>query len=190
MKLLRLARSFVLCGILAISAAGPVRAQDDGPAVYDERLVKAAFIYNFAKFTDWPQDAFESADSPLRICVLGANTLGSAMSTIVGKTVRARPVVASQVPTAGAARGCHVVFVGKSRRADLPAIIETLAERPTLLVSDMKNFARLGGTINLYKRKSRLRFQVNIGAASKAGLRLSSKMLKLGEIVTTQAAGR
>lgn len=192
MKLARMFRTALLCGILVILAAGSVRAQSDGPPrnVYDERMVKAAFIYNFAKFTDWPQEAFESADSPLRVCVLGTNTLGTAISTIVGKTVKTRPVVASQIPDAKLSAGCHVIFVSKTKRSELPAILDVLHARPLLLISDMPNFARLGGTINLYKRKSRLRFKINLEAAGKAGLRLSSKMLKLGEIVTTQAAGR
>ncbi|MFQ5774751.1 MAG: YfiR family protein [Kiloniellaceae bacterium] len=159
--------------VAVASAAEPTR----------EYLIKAAFLYNFAKFTEWPKGAFAGASTSLQVCVLGEDPFGPALESIAGKPINGRIVVVRRVGSIGAARPCHMVFVSASEEARLTSILETLGARPILTVADMPNFARAGGIINLKTNdEDKLRFEINVRTARRAGLKLSSKLLNLAEL--------
>ena len=147
-----------------------------------EYLIKAAFLYNFAKFTDWPTSAFATADVPLTICVLGEDPFGSALEAIDGKEIKGRIVAVRRLANEAGADSCHVIFISASEESRLAGILGSLRDRPVLTVADMPDFARAGGIINLKTNKEdRIRFDINIGRAQQAGLRMSSKLLSLAE---------
>jgi len=147
-----------------------------------EYLIKAAFLYNFAKFTEWPAAAFASADSPLTICVLGDDPFGAALDAIDGKEIKGRTVSVRRLADTAVAEACHVIFISISEETRLTDILDILRGRPVLTVADMPEFARTGGIINLKtNEEERIRFDINIGKAQQAGLRMSSKLLSLAE---------
>ena len=152
-----------------------------------EYLIKAVFLYNFAKFTTWPAESFPDPQAPLRLCILGEDAFGAAMESIDGKSIKQRPLAVIRIAQVSDAVRCHILFISTSEEERLRAILDDLRERPILTIADMPDFARAGGTINLKTVEDRIRFDINVDAANAADLRLSSKLLRLGNIVSAGA---
>ncbi len=152
-----------------------------------EYLLKAVFLYNFAKFTTWPAESFRDPQAPLRVCIIGDDPFGAAMESIEGKSIKKRRLAVIRIAQISDAERCHILFISTSEEERLRAILDDLHERPILTISDMPNFARAGGTISLKTVGDQIRFDINVDAANAADLRLSSKLLRLGNIVSTGA---
>lgn len=167
----------------AAALDGAQAAQAGEPKVTREYLIKAALLYNFAKFTDWPAHSFEGPDAPLLICVLGSDPFGPALKTIEGKVIKNRPVVTRVVSRVLDSRRCHVIFVSDSERSRLAEILELVGDDPILTIADMPDFAVSGGIINLKVVDNKSRFDINLAAAHRANLKLSSKLLILAQQV-------
>jgi hypothetical protein len=150
---------------------------------FDEYAVKAAFLYNFAKFVEWPPEKFASADAPLLICIVGENPFGGALATLSGKSVDRRPVEVRNIPTTTSLDPCHIVFLGRAEQDSFKPLLAKLARLPILTVSDIGDFTRSGGMIGLIEAEQRIRFSINLTAARRANLNLSSQLLKLATTV-------
>jgi hypothetical protein len=158
----------------------PARALPPTP----EYEVKAAFLYNFMQFVEWPETAFAAAEAPVCIGVLGDDPFGSALEEIVrGETVGDRPLVVHRSREVTDLIECQVVFISKSEEGRMPALLDALEPRPVLTVGEVAGFARSGGIINFYLEESRVRFEINAKVAQRQGLRMSSQLLNLGRIV-------
>ena len=166
---------------LALAAAlGSARAQ---APVADEYPVKAAFLFNFAKFVEWPADAFRGNDDPFAICVMGQNPFGSALEdTVRDKTVANRGFVVRGVSNAQQASKCQIVFVTASERKRFHSLLEELRGHSILTVGEAEDFTANGGVINFKLKDARVRIEIDTGAAERAKLRISSKLLSLAEI--------
>lgn len=166
-----------LCFSLVLLAGVFARAQT-APTEYQ---IKAAFIYHFAEFVDWPPQAFTGASSPMVIGILGENVFGDNLQrTINGKTVRGHPLQVKQFTSLAEATNCQVLFISASEKDNLPKILAQLQGGNTLTVGEkMDNFLSTGGMINLVIVEAKVRFQINNEAAKKAGLTISSKLLTL-----------
>ncbi len=161
-------------------AAVGTQADDAGPSpAAGEHLVKAAFLYNFAKFTDWPDEAFADAAAPLRICALGHESLGPALASLEGKKIRGRQVEAARLESHEQVGGCHLVYIGVTAREHLQHILERLEGRPVLTVTEMPSAGEPGGMINLVVVAQKIRFHIDPAVAQSAGLSFSSKLLAL-----------
>lgn len=148
-----------------------------------EYRIKAAFIYNFAKFTRWPAGSFADDEAPLDFCIYGDDPFAGALDAVAGRTIRGRRVVVRRIAAIEASAGCHLLFISDSEAGRLTGILAALGDRPVLTVADMPDFARAGGIINLTTNADdKLRFEINTGTARRAGLKLSSKLLSLAEI--------
>jgi hypothetical protein len=146
--------------------------------------VKAALIYNFAQFVTWPDQAFSGPNAPFRICVLTDNPSTNVMErTFRGKSVRGRPIQIEQSGDIQGVMKCHILFVGQTMKDRMPEIMRAVGSREILTIGDMDRFAESGGIIGLYEENNKMRFEVNLGAARRAHLAISSKMLKAGKIV-------
>jgi hypothetical protein len=173
---------------LFLAAAGPVGLRATVmPAAHAaeqsrEYLIKAAFLYNFAKFTEWPDAAFDGQAAPIQVCVLGQDPFGHSLQSIEGKVIRGREVTVLRIANPKVAVNCHVLFISESEQNRLAAILEVLGDRPVLTIADMPDFARTGGIINLKTLKEKVRFEINVGTARRAGLKLSAKLLSLAQI--------
>jgi hypothetical protein len=154
----------------------------------DEYQVKAAFLYNFAKFVEWPELTFKTDKDPMRICVLGQNPFGNALvEGVGGKTILGRPLVVSGISDAGQGADCQILFIGSSERKRLRSIFADVRMTGVLTVGETEGFATQGGIVNFKLEDGRVRLEINIEAAGQAKLRISSKVLNLAQIVNTKA---
>lgn len=148
----------------------------------NEYQVKAAILYNLAKFVDWPGDAFADPLAPLSVCVLGADPFGTVLDdTLRGRMVGRRVVVARRL--AEVAGGCHVLFVANSERKRLAAILDRLRTESVLTVGEADGFAEQGGMIGLLTDGDRVRFEINVDAAEHARLKLSARLMALASSI-------
>jgi hypothetical protein len=157
-------------------------AAQNGAAEYD---VKAAYLYNFARFVEWPAAApHRQSEATLDICVLGQDPFGTRLDAMMADaTVRGRKLATRRLTSATAAAGCHVLFVSASERQEVTQILATLARADVLTVSDMPEFVRLGGMLQFVVQGNRVRFDVNLAACEAAGLRVSSDLLRVASSV-------
>jgi hypothetical protein len=150
----------------------------------DEYRIKAAFLYNFAKFIEWPVQAFKSPSDPIVIGVLGKNPFGDALADAVsGKTLGGRAFQVREVTDAQQAAACQIVFVSSSERKRLGPLFSRIGNASVLTVGETDNFASEGGIINFKIDAGIVRLQINVEAARKQQLRISAKLLNLAEIV-------
>jgi uncharacterized protein DUF4154 len=159
-----------------------IRAQQPKPGEYK---VKAVYLYNFGKFVQWPE-ARETRDQlePFLICVLGKNPFGGLLeSTIKGEDVNGMHLSAKRVTNAADTTGCRILFISSSETDRLGKILEELQSKPILTVSDIANFCDRGGMIQFELKDEKVRFAVNMTAAEKAGLTLSSQLVKVATSV-------
>jgi hypothetical protein len=153
-----------------------------------EYQVKAAFLYNFARFVEWPAPTFKTDMDPLRICVLGLDPFGGALSETVGaKTVLGRPFTVTGISETSQAAACQILFISASEKKRYRAIFADLRTSAILTVGETDGFANQGGIVNFKLENGRVRFEVNVEAAGLAKLRISSKVLKLAQIVDSGA---
>ena len=150
---------------------------------YNEYAVKAAYLYNFAKFVEWPPGAFSKNDAPLVICIAGDNPFGDTLTVISNKTVDNHPVEVRNTSVMASFDRCHIIFISRAEQGRFKTVLAKLARLPILTVSDISGFAQFGGMIELFEAEQRIRFNININAARQANLRLSSQLLKLATIV-------
>ena len=149
----------------------------------EEYAIKAAYLYNFAKFVEWPLRTFPADDAPLSICIVGDNPFGNTLEMLAGKAVKNHPVEVLHVPEATRLDLCHIVFIGRAEQRRFKVILAKIARLPILTVSDISDFAQAGGIIGFFEAEQRIRFSINIAAAEQANLKLSSQLLKLAVIV-------
>jgi hypothetical protein len=168
----------VLIAIFAFMWNGAVAAQGvSGTAI------KAAFLYNFAKFADWPADIL-APGKRLSLCVLGDNALADALEqTIKGHTIESHELTVQVITADGPIRSCHLLYVGGLDVKGAIQLIESLKGAAVFTVSDGDKFAESGGVAQLILEKDKMRFAINISAAQRARLQLSSKLLSLAKIV-------
>ena len=151
-------------------------------AVQMDNEVKAAFIVRFTEFIDWP-DQDDPERQPLIICVLGDHPIEPILARLTADyTVRGRAIDIQRVANVEAAGACHVVFVPDTQSAQLPALSRALHAQPVLVIANSPGLATAGAAINLFREGSRLRFEINPGALETAGLKASSRLLKLAVI--------
>lgn len=159
-----------------------------GPGqVIEEYQVKAAFLYNFAKFVEWPSRAFQTPQDPITICVLGHNPFGTALEEVIhGKSIGGRGIVFRQVNEAEQANSCQILFVSAEDNKRYRSMCVNLKPVGILTVGEAQGFAVDGGVINLKLDGGRVHFAINVEASERAQLHISSKLLSLAQIVKTE----
>jgi len=152
-----------------------------------ESHLKAVFLFNFAQFVDWPSEAFPDSATPLVIGVLGDDPFeGFLDQTIRGEHVRGRGFQLQRYRSVGEIKTCHILFISRATGARLDEVLANLRNRPILTVSDDAGFAERGGMIRFVIDQNRIRLQINLDAAQAASLTVSSKLLRVADIVTPQ----
>lgn len=154
------------------------------PPPLTESEVKAGFVYNFAKFVEWPARAFSGSNAPVVIGVLGEDAFGSQLAEMLkDKIILGRPCTVKQYSELLGVNQCHLLFIGGLEKKRLPEILAALKDAPVLTVGDMDRFAQAGGMINLYKEQNSFRFEINLAAAERAQLKINPRLLQLARIV-------
>ncbi len=157
--------------------------------------VKAAYLYNFTKFVEWPETSFKDKDDPIVIGVLGTDPFGATLDkTVRGKKVKDRGIVVQRFTYqegkgVDALKSCHVLYVSSSLRTRLKSVLTKLRDSSMLVVGEGADFAPAGGMIGLVFEKGRIAFQVNVEAVEHAGLKVSAKFLSLAKIVRNKDQG-
>jgi YfiR/HmsC-like len=149
-----------------------------------EYEIKAAFLYNFAKFVEWPPSVFTDSKQPFNICVLGSDPFGRSLDdAVLGKVVANHPVSLVRARQIQELPDCHILFIAGSQRSPLPEILGKLRGKNVLIVGETEDFASSGGTIQFVLEGNHIRFAINPDAAERAGLKISSKLLALAVVV-------
>lgn len=152
-------------------------------SVVSEYQVKAAFIFNFIKFTEWPAGVFDNPHTPITLCIYGSGPFDEALTSIEGKLVKGRRLIIERLPDGGVPAACHILFISASEKRRLSALLDTLKNLHVLTIGDMSRFAHAGGMINFIMVGNKVRFEINRDAAQRAGLKISSKLLQLARLV-------
>jgi YfiR/HmsC-like len=167
--------------VLLVLFAGPGSAADDP---VDARQVKAAFVMNFLKFTEWPPEHLGPPPTPLVIAVIGDPALADALEqAAAGESINGHPVVLRRLTRVDGDTGVHLLFIGAAEERNLPVILRAMARSAVLTVGDTDGFARAGVVLNLYTFDQRVRVEVNTTAAARAGIRLSAHLLRIARII-------
>ena len=167
--------------MFAPAAVSITAAQD---SEQDVSLLKAVFIYNFAKFTRWPENTSNDMQNSLTLCSIGDDSLVSELDRLGGRTIRGRPVrIDRQNAETIDPEKCHVLYVANSMRDNTQDVLEHLTDKPILTVSELPSFTQSGGMVELKRDKDKIRFIINLHVARKAGLKLSARLLNLATVV-------
>jgi hypothetical protein len=155
--------------------------QESLPSEYQ---LKAAFLFNFAKFVEWPTGAFSSDTAPITLCILGDDPFGHGLDDLIsGKKINNRDVAARRTRSVEDMKSCQVVFISSSEDRHLSDIVGRLKGAPTLAVGESPGFAERGGEIQFYLDDGKIRFSINVDAVQRAHLTVSAKLLALAKIV-------
>jgi hypothetical protein len=149
-----------------------------GEPVSNEYQVKAAFLYNFAKFVEWPAQSMPDANSPLVIGVVGENPFGDALDQLTkGRRINGRAIVVKPIHSAAAARSAHILFFSAAEDGRFAGMRDGLGA--VLTVGESDAFSRRGGMINFVFEGEKIRFEINVGNAEAAGVKVSAQLQKL-----------
>lgn len=164
-----------------IAACGLASGNAAAQAVPEYEL-KAAFIYNFALFVDWPAEARK--DGPFVLCLAGRDPFGAAIDALDGKPVKSQKLTVRRIPDLREPGGCHMLYIAPAEEFRLDRILESIAGRPVLTIADAEGWSGRGVMINLAMRQGRLVFDVNLDAVKRAALNMSSRLLQLANSVS------
>ncbi len=165
------------CVLLALAPSAPK---------YEEYQVKAAFVYKFIHFVQWPDEAMQhlEEDAPFGIGILGEDPFGTTLDDMVREKTRdTHPVRIYRAGELSDLSHCFVVFVAKSESSRLDEHLDALKGKPVLTVSEISDFAKKGGIVELYVKDNNVRFRINLEAAHAGSLKLSANLLELAEVI-------
>lgn len=149
-----------------------------------EYQVKAAFLFNFTRFVEWPADVFDAPDSPFVLGVVGKNPFGTYLEEIIkGESINGHPLELRYFKTSADITGCHILYIAQENKEEMKQAVTQAAALSALTVSDNSTFTRQGGMIRFVTEDNKTRIRINLSAVRAEGLTISSKLLKLAEIV-------
>lgn len=156
----------------------------------DEDRVKAAYLYNFVKFVEWPAASFSGTDDPTVICFIGDDRLAEILQqTVHGKQPKGRPVETREVSEEQQFKSCHILLIAYRDKAHISQILHSVRSTCVLTVGQSEEFTRLGGMINLVRNDSIIELEINPKAAEAAGLKISSRLLAVSRVVAGHGGG-
>jgi hypothetical protein len=158
-----------------------IASDSPGPS---EAQVKAAFLFNFAKYVDWPASALPKAAAPMTIGVIGTGPLGDCLNRAMqGKEIRGRPYAIKRLAFDAELSGCQILFISHSETARMAGILERAGALPVLTVGEDEIFGQSGGIIEFVLKNGNVRLEIDLSAARKAGLTISSRLLAVADAV-------
>jgi hypothetical protein len=174
--------------VAAAAAAATAAAAPPPPPL--EYKVKAAFLFNFAKFVTWPPEAFRDPRDPFALCIFGADPFGGDLDAIVaGERLDTRPLEVRRVKRLDDLRSCQIAFFSRAESGRLPEILASLRGSNVLTVGESEDFAAQGGIVQFVLDGKRVRFDVNLDALERTRLAVSSKLLRLARVVRPETRG-
>jgi hypothetical protein len=172
-----------LLQILCLVAAASCCAARAAPPV-SEYQVKAAYLFNFGQFVEWPERAYDSPAAPFAICVLGGDPFGKVLDdAVAGESHGTHPLVVKRFANASDVSGCHILFIGRSEESRLDETLKALKGRSVLTVTDIPGAESRGAVIALVNENNHIRMRINVASAKAGDLVISSKLLRPAEVV-------
>ena len=174
-----------LIGVLCVLLTTPAFAYAQASTVYEEYEVKAAFLYNFAKFVEWPTYGL---NGEITLCLLGHDPFGGALDNVIGHPVGKRRFAVQHLPRLRAAdlSGCQMLYISASEQAQLDLIVAQTRGMPVLTVADTGGFAHRGVMFNFFLEQNRVRFEINQAALMASPLKPSARLLQLGRLINPE----
>jgi hypothetical protein len=156
-----------------------------------EHQVKAAILFNLAKYVEWPAERLPAPESPILLGILGEDNFGDDFKRMVeGKTINGRKLVLKRMSPGEEMKSLHLLFIAAAERKRVPQVLDQLRECSVLTVGETDDFAQLGGMVQLAMKDSRIRPQVNLKAAERVSLKISSRLLSISDVLKGQSAER
>jgi hypothetical protein len=172
--------------VLALVLACPRLGAAEYGASTSEYRIKAVFLFNFTQFVEWPSSAFSDSGSPMVIGILGNDPFGAFIDQVVqGELVNNRPVTVRRLKGTEDVTGCNILYVCQSEEGNMRNVLTAVKGRPILTVSDAGGFSHDGGMIGFFEEDHRIRLKINNREALADGLKISSKLLRPSQIVTS-----
>jgi hypothetical protein len=163
------------------------RSPSSGSGEYD---VKAAFLFHFAQFVEWPPETFKDAGTPLTYCTIGEDPFRGVLDqSLGGKSIGTRPLRVRHLKEPQEVQGCQVLFIATGEKKRFAEAMASANGHPVLTVGESEHFAQEGGIIGFYLEENKIRFEVNLDAADKANLRISARLLVLAKTVIGKLRG-
>ena len=181
---LRRLATVMLCLLNLSTGAPDTRAQAQEPNA--EYQLKAAFLYNFAKFVEWPAETFPTTSTPFTVCALGNDPFGTSLDAIAGKTVKDRTLIVKRIRSVTAVNGCQILYVSPNELPQATDLLRSLQKSPVLTVCDMDSCAETGLMLNMRMADNRVQLDMNLDAVQHTTLKVSSQLIKLTRIVKGQ----
>lgn len=179
----RMARRLAPLIVAALWLAASVAGEPPSLAPHSEYEIESAMLYNFTKFIEWPEHALGAPGAPLTACVWADDSMATALEAALrNKSIHGHPVAVRRLLPGGDPSGCAVLFLGGTDRKQMARMVRAVERSPVLTVSDQSLFARQGGVVAFLHDGNRIRFEINLDAAERAGLQMSSQLLQLAAI--------
>jgi hypothetical protein len=173
-----------LCSVVSVLILLGGRGLPAATGTNKEYQLKAGFLYNFAHFVEWPGSAFPDANAPIVIGILGSDPFAHDLDAIVqGEKVNNHPLLVQRYQQIDDVKNCHILFVSRSEAKKLDRLFTSLSNRSVLTVGETDDFVRRGGVIRFITEDNKIRFKINLAAAKAANLTISSKLLRVAQIV-------
>ena len=175
-------RRTLFAACFLVCAATTANSQSQPLSEYE---IKAGFLFNFARFVEWPPEAFADPSAPIVMGIVGDNPVFELLTeTAEGKTVDGRAVVVRRFKEGQDLQSCHILFVSASEGKHIPQILESVKRSRTLTVGETSGFTQSGGMINFFVEDSRVRLEINLDAATRARVKISSKVIAVARLIT------
>jgi hypothetical protein len=175
----------VLLLLRFVGSAGWASSQEG--AVLPEYAVIGAYLYNFAKFVEWPAHAFPSAESPLLLCTLGPDPFDPGLERqLREKKVGDRSLVLRHLRVSSEAQSCHILFISGNNRERIHQAVDRLKGKSVLIVGESPDFEQMGGMVQFVLDDGKVRFEINLRAAERSGLKVSSRLMQVAKAIRTE----
>ncbi|MCG7921380.1 MAG: YfiR family protein [Candidatus Thiodiazotropha lotti] len=176
--------TYITIVVFSLSTMTISAAQD---SEQEAALLKTVFIYNFAKFTRWPDSQSKTVQDTLTLCSIGDDNITKNLPKLAGRVLRGKPIKIVKISDESILSNCHLLYLAESTQNRIREVLQSIKMQPVLTISEMDQFSQMGGMIELTQDWDKLRFIINLNTTRSAGLRLSSRLLDLATIIDDEA---
>ena len=189
-RTIRSASSAWLAIILGVTLPGLLLAGGEQSSANGEYELKAAFLFHFAQFVEWPADAFQNPASPFTYCTVGEDPFHGALNeSLRGKSIATRRLEVRHVKQAEEVAGCQIMFIAAGEKKRTAEVMAKAAGHPILIVGENEGFIQNGGMIGFCLEENKIRFEINLEAVERANLKISARLLALAKTVLGTSRG-
>lgn len=171
--------SLTIALAMLLPASGSLRAQPSGSTEY---LLKAAFLYNIAKFVEWPATPSSDTHAPLTFCTVG-EAFDGAIESVEGKQVQGHPIAIKRDPSIQSAKDCHLLFISETALGKSAILLDAVKDSPVLTVCDIRRCTDRGFMVNLQLTDNKVAIEINVEAVQHSRIKVSSQLMKLARLV-------